>query len=128
VEDGDVQALGRNGGKTTVGIAKDQHRIGLRSQHELVAAVDNVANGGAKVVAYGIHIYLRIGKLQIPEEYAIQIVIVVLSRMGKQGIEIDPAFVDHSCQTDDLGTGAYNDQQLELAVVAEMDIGIIEFY
>ena len=36
VEDGDVQALGRDGGQAAVGVAQDQQRVGLHLDHQLV--------------------------------------------------------------------------------------------
>ena len=36
VEDGDVQALGRDGGQAAVGVAQDEERVGLDLDHQLV--------------------------------------------------------------------------------------------
>ena len=36
VEDGDVQALGRDGGQAAVGVAQDEERVGLNLDHQLV--------------------------------------------------------------------------------------------
>lgn len=43
--------------QATVGVTEDKYAIGLGLSEELVRAVDDVAACGAKVIAYGIHIY-----------------------------------------------------------------------
>ena len=50
VEDWDVQALCGNGRKAAVGVAENQQCIGLAGDHQLVTAVDDVANGCAEIV------------------------------------------------------------------------------
>ena len=81
VEDGDVQALGGDGRQARVGVAQDEERVGLRGDHELVRAVDDVADGGAEVVADGVHVHLGVFELQILEEHAVEVVVVVLPGM-----------------------------------------------
>ena len=71
VEDGDMQPLGSDGGQAGVGIAQNQHGIGLGGSHQLVGAVDDIAHGFAQVIAHGIHVHLRILQAQIPEENAV---------------------------------------------------------
>ena len=51
----------------------------------------------------------QIRQLQIPEEDAVEIIVIVLTGVCQQGIEILTAFVDYRCQTDDLRPGSYND-------------------
>ena len=126
VEDGDVQTLGCNSRQAGVGIAQDQQRIGLDGSHQLVRAVDDVANGGAQIIAHGIHIDLRIRQFQILEEDTVQVIVIVLAGVGQNAVEILPAFVDNSRQTDDLRPGANNDQKLQFAVILKGNIGIIQ--
>ena len=71
VEDGNVQPLGGDGGQAGVGISQNQYSVGLYCRHQLVGAVNNVAHGGAQVVAHRVHIDLRVGKAQVPEEDSI---------------------------------------------------------
>lgn len=54
VEDGDMQALGRDRGQAAVGVAQDQQRVGLDLDHELVGGRDDVADGLAQVGAHGV--------------------------------------------------------------------------
>lgn len=58
VEDGDVETFGSDDAQAAVSVAKDKYAIGLGGGEEFVGAVDDVAAGGAKVIAYGIHIDL----------------------------------------------------------------------
>ena len=79
VEDGDVQALGRDSGKTAVGVAQDQERVGLHLDHELVARGDDVSHGLAQVGAHGVQVDVRVVQRQVAEEDAIEGVVVVLA-------------------------------------------------
>ena len=56
VEDGDVQALGRDGGQAAVGVAQDQEGVGLDLDHEPVARGDDVAHGLSQVGAHGVQV------------------------------------------------------------------------
>ena len=125
VEDRDMQSLSANDAQAGVGVAKYENGIGFRCHHELVRGIDDIATGGAKVIAYGIHIYLRVCKLEVVEEDAIEVVVVVLTRMGENDIEVLACLVDDSCKADDFRTGAHDNEQLKFAVVLEVDIGII---
>ena len=128
VENRDVQALSRNCRETTVGVAQDEHRIGLASDHELVAAIDDVADSCAEVIAYGIHVYFRILEAQVLEEHAVQVVIVVLASVRQDAVEILAALVNHGGKADDFGARTHDNQEFQLAVVGEFYVAIICFY
>ena len=66
-----MQALGSDDAEAGVGVTEDKDSVGLEGSKELVRAVDDVAACGAKVVAYGIHIYFRLCEFQILEEDAV---------------------------------------------------------
>ena len=127
VEDGDVQALGADDAQAGVGVAEHEHGIGSRLGEELVGAVDDVAAGGAEVIAHGVHIYLGLGELEVAEEDAVEVVVVVLPRMGEDDVEIAAALVDDCGKADDFGARAHDDAKLELAVVLPLYVGIVEF-
>ena len=112
VEDGNVKSLGSDNAETAVGVAKDQYAVGLGLGEELVRAVDDVAAGSAKVVTDSIHIDLGLCELQILEEDTVEVVIVVLARVGENNIKVLAALVDNGGETDDLGARADNDNQL----------------
>ena len=125
VEDRDMEAFCTNNTQAGVGVAKYENGIGFCCHHELVRGIDDIATGGAKVIAHGIHIDLRVCKLEVVEEDAIEVVVIVLTRMGENDIEVLACLVDDSCKADDFRTGAHDNEQLKFAVVLEVDIGII---
>ena len=127
VEDGDVKALGRDGGKAAVGVAQDQQRVGLHLHHQLVARGDDVAHGLAQVGAHGVQIDVGVVQRQVAEEDAVQGVVVVLPGVRQQAVEVTSALLDDLGQADDLGAGAHDDQQLKAAVVFKTNIGIHRF-
>lgn len=51
------------------------------------------------------------------EEYTIEVVVVVLTGMGKDDIEVLATLVDDGCKTDDLRTCADNDTELEFTIL-----------
>ena len=128
VEDGDVEAFGGDGRETRVGVAEDEQCVGPYVGHQLVRAVDDVAYGSSEIVTDGIHIYLGIGELQVFEEDAVEVVVVVLACVGENDVEILAALIDSSRQTDNLRSSAYDYQQFEFAIVGKMDVFIIGFH
>ena len=125
VEDGDVQALGRDGGQAAVSVAQDQKGVGLDLDHEPVARGDDVAHGLAEVGAHGVQVDVGVGELQVAEEDAVERVVVVLTGVRQQAVEVAAALLDDLGQADDLGAGAHDNEQLQAAVVLECDIGIV---
>ena len=125
VEDGDVQALCRDGGQAAVGVAQDEKRVGLHLDHEPVACSDDVAHRLAQVGANGIQVDVRVVQRQVTEEDAVEGVVVVLAGVRQQAVEVAAALLDDLGQADDLGAGAHDDQELQAAVVPECDIGIV---
>ena len=125
MENGDVQPLGADDGQTGVGITQHQHRVGLNAHHQLVGLGDDVAHGFPQVGTHGVQVHLRIGKLQVVEEHAVQVIVVVLPRVGQNHVKIAPGFVDHRRQPDDLRPGADNNQKLQLSVIPEGNVRII---
>ena len=117
VEDGNMQTLGPDDAQAAVGVAQHQHGVRLDGDHQLVALRDDVAHGLAQVGTHGVHIHLWVGQLQIVEEHAVQVVVVVLAGVGQDNIKIFAGLVDDGGQTDDLRAGADDDEQFQLAVV-----------
>ena len=127
VEDGDVQALGRDGGQAAVGVAQDQERVGPHLHHELVRGRDDVAHGLAQVGAHGVQVDVRVGELQVAEEDAVERVVVVLPGVRQQAVEVAAALLDDLGKANDLGARAHDDQELQAAVVFKTNIGIHRF-
>ena len=112
VENGDMESLCSDDAEAAIGVAKDQYAVRLGLGKEFVGAVDDVAAGSAKVVTDSIHIDLGLCELQILEENTVEVVIVILARVGENHVEVLAALVDDGGETDDLGARADNDNEL----------------
>ena len=117
MEDGDVEALCSNNREATVGVTKDENCIGLGLVEEFVGAVNDITTSSTEVIAYSIHIDFGILELEVVEEYAIEVVVVVLTCVSKDYIKILAALVDDCCKTDNLRTCTYNDTELEFTIL-----------
>ena len=111
VENRDVQALCSNGRKATVSVAENQQSIRFASDHELVAAVDDVADGCAEVIAHGIHVDFRVLEAQVLEEHAVQVVVVVLARVREDAVEIFTALVNDRRKAYNFRARPHDDQE-----------------
>ena len=125
VEDGDVQPLRTDDGQAAVRVAQHQHGVGPDGGHELVALRDDVAHRLAQIRADGVHIDLGVGQLQVVEEHAVQVVVVVLAGVGQDNIKIFASLVDDGGQTDDLRAGADDDEQFQLTVVFKGNAAVV---
>ena len=112
VEDRNMETLGSDNAEAAVGVAKDQYAVGLGLGEEFVRAIDDVAAGSAKVVTDSIHIDLGLCELQVLEEDAVEVVVVVLACVGENHVKVLAALVDDGGETDDLGACADNDNEL----------------
>jgi len=121
VEDRYVKPLGSYGREAAVGVAQYQKSIGPGGYHEFITTVDNITNSSAEVIAHSIHIDFRISQPEVPEEDTVQVVVVVLACMGKNNVKVLATLGDDGRKPDDFGTGPYDDEELEPAVVAEFD-------
>lgn len=108
----DVEALGADYTKATVGVAENENRVWLGGYHQLVGAVDDVAASRSQIISYGIHINFWLGEFEVAKEDAVKIIIVVLACVGKNGVEICTAFVYHRRETYDFRAGADDDEEL----------------
>ena len=117
VENRNVQAFRPNHGEAAVGIAKYEHGIRLDLDHQFVGTCDDISHGFAEVAADCVQVDFRLGKLKIAEKDAVQRIIVILSSVSENDIEILAAFLDHAGQTDNLRARADDDQKFQFAVV-----------
>ena len=106
----------------TKNVSKSDDRI------QLVGAIDDVATCSAKVIAYGIHINFRLCELEVAEEDAIEVVVVVLACVGENHIEVLAALVDDCGKADNLRTCTDDDAKLQFAILLPLYIGIICFH
>ena len=121
MEDGDVEPLGRDGGQATVGVAQDQQGVRPHLDHELIGGGDDVAHGLAQVGSHGVQVDVGVVQRQVAEEDAVERVVVVLPGVRQQAVEMAAALLDDLGQADDLGAGAHDDQELEAAVIFELN-------
>ena len=117
VEDRDVQAFRADHGKTAVGVAEYEHGVRPDLDHQLVGTRDDIAHSLAEVISNCIEVDFRFCKLKIFEENAVQRVVVILSGVGKNYVEILAAFLDHGGETDDFRARADDDQKFQFSVV-----------
>ena len=127
MENRDVQALCGNGRKAAVGVTKNQQCIRFASDHKLVAAIDDVTHSCAEVITHGIHIDFGILEAQVLEKHAIQVVIVVLTRVRKNAVKVLAALVDDCRKADDFRARAHDNQKFQFAVIGEFHVAIICF-
>ena len=125
VEDGDVQALGADDAQAAVGVAQNQHAVGTGLREELVGTVDDVAACRAQVVAHDIHIYFRLRQLEVAEEDAVEVVVVVLAGVREDHVKVLAALVDDGGQADDFRACAHDDAKLQPAVLLPLYVGIV---
>ena len=122
VEDGDMQALGTYHAQTGVGIAQHQDGIGLGLDHHLITLVDDVTHRSPEVIAYRLHIDVGVSEFEVLEENTVEVVVVVLTGMRQQTVEILPTLIDHCCQPDNLRACTHDDEQLQFAVMFKLFI------
>lgn len=122
VEDRDVEALRGDGGEAGVGVAQHEQRIRLHAGHQLVRAVDDVADARPEVVAGAVQVNVGVVEPQVAEEDAVQRVVVVLAGMGQQAVEVPAALLDDLGEADDLGPRADDDEEPQAAVAGEADV------
>ena len=53
------------------------------------------------------------------EEYAVQVVVVILAGMSQDSVKVVAAFFDYSRETDNLRTGTDDDEKFEFSVIFE---------
>ena len=119
VEDRDMQPLGPDDGKTRVRVAQDHNGIRLNLNHQVVTRRNDVPHRVAEGLPHGVEVHLRVVEFQVVEEHTVEIVIVILPRVGENAIEVLAALLDDLGEADDLGARAHDDQQLQPPVVLE---------
>lgn len=85
--------------------------------HELIGAVDYVADTLAEVAARAIEVNVRIIELEVAEEDPVQRVVVVLARVREERVEVPTTFLDDLREADDLRAGAHDDEELQPAIL-----------
>ena len=103
VEDGDLEALGADGGQGGVGITQDQEGIWGFSAQDVVRFGDDVAHGLAQVFAHAVQVVIGDSQAQVFKEDLVEGVVPVLSGVDEDMIKVPVAFFDGGGESDDLG-------------------------
>lgn len=120
MEDRDMETLGADNAEATIGVAEYENAVRFGLHHEFVALGDDIAHCFTEVSPNRVHIYFRVCKFEILEEYSIEIVVIVLTSVGKYHIEVLAAFVDYRCEAYNLWTGTHDDEKFQFAVIFEL--------
>ena len=112
MENGNVQPFCPDDAEAGVCVPQHQHGVGLQFRHQVVAFGDDVAHGLAQGVPHRGQVDVRVGQLQVVEEHAVEVVVVILAGVGQNGVEIPPALGDYRGQADNLRPGAHDDEKL----------------
>ena len=105
MEDGNMQALGRNGRQAAVGVAQDQQGVRLLLHHQSVGFCNNVADGLAQVLSDGVQVEVRRAQAQVLKKDLVQVIIVVLAGVDQDLIKVDIALFDNGRQPDNFRSG-----------------------
>lgn len=111
VEDGDMQPLSSNDAEAGVGVPQHQHGIGFQVNHQVIGLGDDVAHGLAQGIPHRVQVDVRVVQAQVLEEHPVEVVVIVLPRVGQNRVEILPALGDHRGKADDLRSGAHDDEK-----------------
>ena len=125
VENRDMQTLSANSREAAVRVTENQQGIGLAGDHQLVATIDDVPDGSAKVITHGIHVNFRILEVQVLEEHAVQVVVIILASVRQDAVEVLAALVDDGGQADDFGARTHDNQEFQLAVVGKFHVAVV---
>ena len=115
-----METLGTNHAQAAVSVAQHQDSIGFCFHHHFVALIYDVSHRSSEVVANSFHVNIGICQFQIFEKDTVEVVVVVLTRMSQERVEIRTTLIDDCGQSDDFRACADDDQQFEFSVVCEM--------
>ena len=124
----DVEAFRPDDAEAAVRVAEDKDRVRTGLNHQLVGAVDDVPAGRAEVIAHRAHVHLRFCELEVAEEDAVEVVVVVLTGVREYRVEVLAAFGDDGREADDFGARADYDEEFQFAVFGEPHSAVICSY
>ncbi len=84
VADADAHALGDERGEAGVGVAEDEHGVGLLGGEELLGLGEHLADLIGEAGAAHAHVDVGIAHAQLAEEHAREAVVVVLAGVDQQ--------------------------------------------
>ena len=115
MENRNVQPLGANHRKAGVGVTQDQHCVRLQLYHQLVGFLNDIPDGSAEVVTYGIQIIVRRTEAEVVKKHLIEGVVVVLTCVNQNLFKVQVAALYRSGQTDDFRPRTDDCHQLQLS-------------
>ena len=86
-----MQSLCADHGKAGIRIAQNQHCVRPDLHHQLVGLLDDIPDGGAEVVAYGIQIIVRRTEAEVVKKHLIEGVVVVLTCVNQNLFKVQVA-------------------------------------
>ena len=128
MEDRDMQTLSTNHRQARVCVAQHQHSVWFNLHHQFVRRVDDIPHRCTQVIAYSIEIHLWVFQFQVFEKHAIKVIVIVLTCMRQDAIEIFTTFIYHCRQAYNLRACANNDEQLQFAIITKFHFTIIYFH
>ncbi len=117
MEDRDMEPFRADHGETTVRIAEDEDGVGLEFDHRLIARRDNIAHRFAEVGADRVQIQFRIGESEIFKEDAVERIVVILTGMDQNRIEILPRLLNNGGEPNNLRPRPDDNHQFDLSVL-----------
>ncbi len=106
VEDGDVAALGGDGGQAAVGIAEHQESVRFLLFQDRVDAGDDLTDGLRGGGSGCLEVIVRLPQLQVLEENLVQLVVEVLARVHQDVVHGAVQGRNHPREADNLRSGA----------------------
>ena len=128
VKDRYMQTFRRYRRQATVGVAEYEQSVGFYRRHKFIRAVYYVSDRRSEVVSHRVHINFGIGEGEVFKKYTVERVVVVLSRVGKNTVEVLTASVNDRRKTYDFRSRSDDYEQFEASVVLKFDLAVIDIH
>ena len=79
----------------------------------------DIPDSDIEVISTDVDAFLAGGELEVAEEDAIEVIVVVLSRVCQYAVKVLTALIDYCCQANNLGTSTHDNQELEFAIIGK---------
>ncbi len=116
VEDGNLASLGGDRREAAVGVAEDQHHVGLVRRQGLVAAGDDVGDRLRSALGSGFEETVGLPQAEAVEEDLVQLVVVVLAGVHQHVLEGAVELGNDAGELDDLGPRAHDRHDLHASL------------
>ena len=123
-----MQTLSSYHRQARVCITQHQHSVWFDLHHQFVRRVDDITHRSTEVVTHSIEIHLWVFQFQVFEKHTVEVVVVVLTCMRQDAVEIFTTFIYHRRQAYNLRASTNNDEQLQFAIITKFHFTIINFH